>query len=110
LFVGDHREQVTSFSVVHDHIDVVVVLDQPVHRDDGWVSRRETMQGYFASLKVPLAGVEAVSPQAFDGAMAGRVDTPVEPYIDNTVGASPNDREQLDATIVDIPGRTGGRA
>jgi hypothetical protein len=105
LLVGDHGEEVTFIPVVHHDIQVIAILYQPVHCDDARMRRREFVQGNLSPLKMALPGVEAVSPQALDRAVYTIVAIPpVDGFVDYTIGARTDDRDQLEGVVVDKDG------
>jgi hypothetical protein len=67
------------------------------------------MQSDLSPLEVPLSCVEAMPSQALDRSVTRGVDAGIDADVDDAVCAGANDRHELDATIVDEPGRASGR-
>lgn len=108
MLLGDHGEQVSLISVVHDNVDTVVLLDEAVHANDGPVAGRSVVEFDLAQLEATLPLIDPVTSELLDSTLNGPAIKVVESIVDNAVGTSANLGDQLNVSIVDEAGLVGG--
>lgn len=103
LLLGDGREEIAVGAEVQDDEDPVGLFEDAVHGDDAWVSRRELVQGDFATLELALARVETFFGEALDGVpgrlLWGRIE--VDCKVDHAVCTGTENGKELNTVAVD---------
>jgi energy-coupling factor transporter ATP-binding protein EcfA2 len=101
MLLGEHGEEVTLISVVHDNVDAILLLDKAVHVDDGGVVAGVPVKLNLALLEATLPLVDAMTTELLDSALDRWVVAVVDGREDNTVGTVADYRKELDEAIVD---------
>jgi hypothetical protein len=101
MLLGEHGEEVTLISVVHDNVDAILLLDKAVHVDDGGVVAGVPVKLNLALLEATLPLVDAMTTELLDSALDRWVVAVVDGREDNTVGTVADYRKEVDEAIVD---------
>ena len=101
LSLSDHAEQIAFVVKVHDDKHQVAFLHDLVQGDYARMSAGELVQSNLAALEMPLSCVQPGAEEHLDGEVDGRGRVQVYGEVDDTVSADAEDRDELEAAIVD---------
>lgn len=97
----DHPKEITLIAEIHNHKNVIPLLEHLVQRHDIGVPARQLVQGNLSPLEVPLAAVEAGTKEAFHSKVDGFRSVKIDGEVNDTVSTEPEDGEELEAAVVD---------
>ncbi len=101
LLFGDHTEQISVLTVVHDHVDQTAFLDDATHLDYVWVVARKLVQREFSALELSLPRVETSGVETLDCVLALPRGHDVHRAVDDTICTVAEDANELKPTMVD---------